>query len=104
MISHSCWRTCRWPVALFPGLVKSGGYLEKIAALSQMHGMLLGKAEERLSIDKASPEVAEILGVSPAAPVLLLDRVTRTLDDRPVEWRMGWCHFDDDCNYIAEMP
>lgn len=90
------------PAALFPGLGQSNGFPHRIVDLAQRHGMLLGKAEERLSIGAASPTDAEALRVAPSAPIMVLDRVTLTLDGRPVEWRIGRCHLPAH-HYLAEM-
>lgn len=90
------------PAALFPGLVAKNGVSHRIVALAQQHGMLLGKAEERISIDTASPAVAEALRVAPSSPVMVLDRLTLTLDGRPVQWRVGRCHLSAH-HYLAEM-
>jgi len=90
------------PAVLFPGLADSNGHSHRIAELAQQHGMLLGKAEERISIDQASPDIAEALGIASATPILLLDRVIETLGGRPVEWRLGRCHLASD-SYLAEM-
>ena len=90
------------PAALFPGLAHDGGVPDGIVVLAQKHGMLLGKAEERISVDTASPAVAEALRVAPDTPVMVLDRLTLTLDGRPVEWRIGRCHLPGQ-HYFAEM-
>jgi GntR family transcriptional regulator len=93
------------PAALFPGLTadKSGAaHDDAIMVLAQQHGLLLGKAEERLTIDAAAPEVAAVLGIAPAAPIVVLDRIMRTLDGRPIEWRVGRCHLAGNY-YLAEM-
>ena len=90
------------PATLFPGLGQKNGVSHRIADLAQRHGMLLGKAQERISIGRASPEAAEVLGIAPAAPILALDRVTQTLDGCPVEWRVGQCHLLGQ-HYLAEM-
>jgi GntR family transcriptional regulator len=80
------------PAALFPGLVENNGFPHDIVILAQQHGMLLGKAQERISIDAASPPVAEALRVAPSSPIMVLDRVMLTLDGRRIEWRIGRCH------------
>ncbi len=90
------------PAALFPGLASGDGYPHRIAALAQQHGMLLGKAQERVSVGAAAAEIAEALGIAAAAPVLVLDRVTQTLEGRAVEWRMGQCHLAG-TYYMADM-
>jgi DNA-binding GntR family transcriptional regulator len=46
--------------------------------------------------------VADTLGIASGAPVMVLDRVVQSLDGRPVEWRVGWCHLTDKY-YRAEM-
>lgn len=90
------------PAALFPGFVGKEGVSHRIVLLAQQYGILLGKAEERVSIGTASPAVAEALGIEPDAPLLLLDRVVHTLDGRPIEWRVAHCHLADQY-YLAEM-
>jgi GntR family transcriptional regulator len=90
------------PAALFPGLAEKNGTCEGITALAQRYGLLVGKAEERLTIDAAAPAVAAVLGIAPAAPIVVLDRIMLTLDGRPIEWRIGRCHLAGDY-YLAEM-
>jgi GntR family transcriptional regulator len=90
------------PTALFPGLADDQNPSPGITELAGHYGLLLGNAEERVSVGEASLEVAEALGIAFASPVLVLDRVVYGLDGRPVEWRMGWCHSADRM-YLAEM-
>jgi GntR family transcriptional regulator len=90
------------PAALFPGLADKSGFSHRIADLAQKHGLLLGKAEERLTIDAAAPEVAAVLGIAPAAPIVVLDRIVETLDGHPIEWRIGQCHLAG-AHYVVEM-
>jgi len=90
------------PATIFPRLVEMNGVNHRIAILAQRHGVLLGKAQERISIGQASPEAAEVLGIAPATAILSLDRVTQTLDGYPVEWRIGQCHLVGQ-HYLAEM-
>ena len=91
------------PAALFPGLLEKKGTPHRIAALAQEHGILLGKAEERISIRNAPASVAEALHIAPDTPVMRLDRVIRMLDGQPVEWRIAHCNLADGCFYISEM-
>jgi len=90
------------PAALFPGLADKNGSSHDITALAQRYGLLLGKAEERLTIEEAAPEIAAVLGIAPAAPIVVLDRIMLTLDGRPIEWRIGRCQLARDY-YLAEM-
>jgi GntR family transcriptional regulator len=90
------------PAALFPGLEEQNGPSRDIAELAQKYGLLLGKAEERITVNAAAPEVAAALGIPPAAPIVTLDRIMLTLDGRPIEWRIGRCHLAGDY-YLAEI-
>ncbi len=90
------------PAALFPGLGKTDGLAHSIVSLAQKYGVLLGKAEERISIRMASSDAAEALSLDRGAPIALLDRIVRAIDGRPVEWRIGWCALAENY-YLALM-
>jgi GntR family transcriptional regulator len=90
------------PAAHFPGLEAAAEAACHITGLAQRYGILLGKAEERLSIGRAKDAVAAALGVAPGTPIMVLDRVVHALDGRPVEWRVGWCDLGDKY-YRAEI-
>jgi GntR family transcriptional regulator len=90
------------PATLFPGLDEMIGLTHRIVSLAQKYGMLIGKAEERISIAAASPEVAKALSVARGSSVAVLDRVVRTIDGRPVEWRVAWCDLGENY-YLALM-
>ncbi len=90
------------PADLFPRLAQINGFPHPIVALAQRHGILVGKAEERISVNFASPAVAEALGIPPSSPILVLDRVLLTLDGRPIEWRLGQCNLTAQ-HYLAEL-
>src|SRR5712692_22929 len=63
------------PAALLPGLTDKTTIADDVSVLAQQYGILLGKAEERISMATAPPAIAHILGIAPDTPVLLLDRV-----------------------------
>ena len=90
------------PAGLFPDLSADDGF-SHIVVLAQRHGLLLGKADERISIGKAAPAIAKLLAVVAGLPILVLDRVVYTLDGRPAEWRTAYCHFGSDYTYLADM-
>lgn len=90
------------PAVLFPGLDEKKDISHRIIVLAQDFGILPGKAEERVSLGEASPQIAESLGVATGSPVIVLDRVVLALDGRPVEWRLAWCNLADKY-YMAEM-
>jgi GntR family transcriptional regulator len=82
------------PATLFKGLTAE--------RLAQYHGPLYGlfesefgtrmiRAEERIRAVAADADVAALLAVSPGAPLLLVDRVSYTYRDLPVEFRRGYC-------------
>jgi GntR family transcriptional regulator len=82
------------PATLFKGLTAE--------RLAQYHGPLYGlfesefgtsmiRAEERIRAVAADADVASLLAVSPGAPLLLVDRVSYTYRDLPVEVRRGYC-------------
>jgi GntR family transcriptional regulator len=83
------------PAALFPALADNGeaDFAGSISALAQKHGILLGRAEERVSVAAAQQDIADALGVVAGKPVIQLDRILLMLDgDQPVEWRIVHCH------------
>ena len=90
------------PATLFPGPEEMSASTHRIVCLAQKYGIMLGKAEERVSVGIASPAVAEALNVAAGSPIAVLDRVVHAMDGRPVEWRMGWCHLGD-CHYLSLM-
>jgi len=91
------------PAALFPGPLEKKDVPHRVAALAQEHGILLGKAQERVSIGSAPARIATSLGIAPGTPVMLLDRLLLALDGQPVEWRVAHCNLAGGYFYLAEM-
>lgn len=87
------------PVELFPEHQPAEYNLAKAA---KECGVLLGKAIERIQIDRAQPAIAEVLGLTPGAPVLRLDRLVHVIDGRPAEWRVAYCNLGDN-QYVATL-
>jgi GntR family transcriptional regulator len=77
------------PAELFPNM--NDGSSDRLAVLAQQHGLLLGKAQERIAIGAASGEAAEVFDIAQGSPIIVLDRVVRTITGRPAEWRVGQC-------------
>ena len=90
------------PAALFPALDEMTTFPHRIVYLAQKFGILLGKADERISIAVASSDIAAALSIAPGSPVAVLDRVVRAIDGRPVEWRVAWCQLTENY-YLAQM-
>jgi GntR family transcriptional regulator len=68
------------PADLFPGLADNDHAPHQIVILAQQHGVLLGKAQERISIGAAQGAVAATLDLAPGSPILIMDRVVHALD------------------------
>ena len=66
------------------------------------YGVRMIRAEERLKAVFADPETTKLLQVKAGAPLLRVDRIAYTYDDRPVEWRRGYCNTDKHC-YVNEL-
>ncbi|MBO0765647.1 MAG: GntR family transcriptional regulator [Hyphomicrobiaceae bacterium] len=83
------------PSVLFPGLVERGDLSRSIASLAREFGILLGRAEERLSVGAATEFGAKLLRLPVGAPILMLDRLIHSVDGTPVEWCLRQAHLDD---------
>jgi DNA-binding GntR family transcriptional regulator len=83
-------------------LAGKGEVPDRVGALAPWNGMLLGKAQERVSICASPADVGDLLGVKSGTPVMLLDCVLFLLGtDQPVAWRIGHVHLPDG-HYLAE--
>jgi DNA-binding GntR family transcriptional regulator len=72
----------------FPSLAANGADVPDITELAQRHGLALGRATERVSIVRATKDVATHLPIAPGTDVLKLNRIVVTADGDPVEWRV----------------
>lgn len=93
------------PEPMFKGLnaEKISAYKSSYYNLYEsQYGVRMIRAEERLKAVFADPETAELLLVKTGAPLLRVDRIAYTYDDRPVEWRRGYCNTDKHC-YVNEL-
>ena len=76
------------PLERFPGLASdpSPGIFE----LARRYGLSLGRATERATIATATADVASHLGIAARSNVVKLDRIIKTADGVPVEWRVAY--------------
>jgi DNA-binding GntR family transcriptional regulator len=74
----------------FPGLIANGGDVPDIIELAQRYSISLGRSSERMSIVRASKDVAAHLGIAAGTDVLKLDRISETIDGEPLEWRVAF--------------
>ena len=59
-----------------------------LSEIAKQSGLELGRATERLSIVRPPPAIARRLAASPRQKLLRIDRITTTVDDLPIEWRI----------------
>jgi DNA-binding GntR family transcriptional regulator len=83
------------PLDRFPGLAPNGGDIPDIVELAQRHGLSLGRVTERISIVRATSDVASHLQITARSNVMKLDRITETVDGKPVEWRVAFARTTD---------
>ncbi|ARQ02513.1 GntR family transcriptional regulator [Pseudorhodoplanes sinuspersici] len=91
------------PTKLFPSFATREHASLHIATLAQQVGILLGRHDERIGVSSAAPDVATALHIDAGAPLMRLDRVIYTLQDIPVEWRLGQCLMEDGRYYLAQF-
>ena len=90
------------PTELFSGRLDGSDAAQEIGILAQRHGILLGKAEERITVGLPPQDVAELLHHPRDKAVMRLDRVVMMLDGRSVEWRIAYWHMASS-HYVAEI-
>lgn len=82
------------PSAIFKGLTaeRLAGYNGPLYGLFEAEfGTRMIRADEHIRAVRAEADVAELLGVETGAPLLLVERVSYTYGERPVEVRRGLC-------------
>ena len=87
--------TSHLPARRFPGLRRQ---LERHASLYETlrtdFGIHLAEAEETIETVLADPHDAQLLGVDPGIPLLLLSRHAIDSTGHPVEWAQSWYRGD----------
>jgi len=91
------------PASRFPGLEDMPNAPQRMSALAQHFGLLLGPAYEKISIARATPEIGHALSIEPDTPVLHLDRIINLMDGPPIQWRVGYCHLEGKQHYLVQM-
>ncbi|WP_230533432.1 GntR family transcriptional regulator [Microvirga roseola] len=90
------------PAALFPGLEKREVPNNLYQLYAMEFGVTIGHASEKLKAVAATGEEAQHLGVAVGEPLLRVDRLAFSLDQRPVEWRVSLCRTDQ-AHYISDL-
>jgi GntR family transcriptional regulator len=87
--------------AMFPGLADYDEIPDTFYDTFQKnYGVLVTRTEERLTAVAAEPRQARELEVPPGTPLMRIERIAFTLDDRPVEWRISLCRLKR-AHYLA---
>jgi GntR family transcriptional regulator len=73
-----------------------------LSLMAHQNGILLGHAQEQVSIEQPDRALTTALGLPAKSAVLKLDRLTFTLDGLPIEWRVGHCHLGES-KYLADI-
>jgi GntR family transcriptional regulator len=81
------------PGELFPDLtldILKSGISSLYSLFESRYGVRMIRADERLRAVSADRVSSELLQVAEGSPLLLVERVTFTYADKPVEWRRGY--------------
>ncbi len=78
------------PLALFPGIEREEALPNTLYDHYQhRYGITIRRADETLRAAAAGGRVARVLGIKPGTPLLVIDRVAMSFDEKPVEWRVS---------------
>jgi GntR family transcriptional regulator len=77
---------CVLPAVLYPSIPEDLCRY-RIGELAQTNGIQIGDADESVGITRAEAFDVKALEVAMGEPLLSLDRVIRSMDGRPLEWR-----------------
>jgi len=82
------------PTAYFRGLTPDK-VIEKRGSMYRMYevdfGIQMLHADEKIKAVGSSNDSSMLLGVSEGYPLLSVERVSYTYDNKPIEWRLGLC-------------
>lgn len=91
------------PDALFPGLAGRSDVPNTLYDLFQKRfGLIVTRADERITAVLAGAAEAQALGVREGTPLLRIERSAFGLDDARLEWRVSLCHLADG-HYFARL-
>lgn len=95
--------TISLPEALFPGFAGRDDVPNALYEVYQKeYGLLVVKADERITAVAADRPTAKTLGVRTGTPLLRIARVAFALKDSPIEWRVSVCHLAEEY-YLARL-
>lgn len=78
-----------WPADIVPGLEEEGVHIPDYlyALVQDKYGVPIIRVEETLSADVADAETSRLVGIAEGVPVVVLNRITYSRNDRIVEVR-----------------
>jgi GntR family transcriptional regulator len=79
------------PDALFSAVSDAEWSSCWLTDIAPRHGILLGSATEKLATAAASADTADTLCIARDSAVFILERLIRTLDGHPAQWRRAEC-------------
>ncbi len=65
-------------------------------------GVTVARADEQITVDAADARIASELAIAKGTPLMVIDRVTFSIDGRPIEWRLSRCHLAD-LHYLVRL-
>lgn len=82
------------PTVFFRGLT-SEKIIENKGLMYRMYetefGIQMLHADEKIKAVSSNKESSSIFGISEGSPLLSVERLSYTYDDKPIEWRLGLC-------------
>lgn len=90
------------PRSLFPGIEKIELPNNLYELYRSSFGVTIGRSQERLKAVAAGPPEAKHLRVANGTPLLSIDRIAFSLDNRPAEWRVSLCETDA-VHYLSDL-
>ena len=91
------------PELLYPGLAERSVVPNTVYDLFQKeYGLLVARADERVTAVLAAAAEAKALGIAVGAPLLRISRIAYGLDDVRLEWRVSLCRLDG-AHYFARL-
>ena len=93
------------PAASFRGLTPEK-IIEKNGAMYRMYendfGIQMLHAKEKITAIAANAEIADLLRIKKNSPILSVERISFTYENKPIEWRLGLC-LTEHHHYASEL-
>ncbi len=91
------------PLVLFPGLDEMEAIPNNVYSLyASRFGLTVAHVKEKLKAVLASGQDAAVLNCSKGTPLLRIDRIARSLNGNPIEWRVSRC-LTEQYHYLSEL-